>query len=555
MFHQSDRSFRAQLKHTFFSAAVKPMRLLSSGVLSGVLAVFFLALAFAWLSVVPSTAQARAIIQPFEKLTDVPASPLAATLMVTNTNDSGAGSLRAALVAAAAGDTIQFSLPANSIITLTSELTVLQAITINGATAINLSVSGNNATRVFSVTAPATFIRFTIMKGNATGNGGGLHSTGALTLTAMQVMSNTSSLYGGGVYATDAATLIGGLFQNNIISGFYGGGLYANSTLVLTGTQFLSNTVPHGDGGGVYAFGAATLNGGLFQNNTSPGFSGGGIYASNAIALTGTQFLSNSSGDGGGVYANGAATLSGGTFQNNSAGYGGGGLWVTGAATLNGGLFQNNRASIGGGLYAYSTLALTGTQFISNTGARGGGISYSLFGSGNYGRIVNALFARNVATSTLGAAVYLYTPGSGSVQILHTTIASPTLGSGSAIYIATGTVGITDTIISNYSIGISRTNGAVYENYNLFSGTTISRSGSFVASSGTNDVIGDPKFADPASDNYHLRFGSAAIDTGIDVSVTTDIDGQARPFNGLFDIGYDEFVIYNIYLPLALKNF
>ncbi len=404
-----------------------------------------------------------------------------------------------------------------------------------------------------------TVSNLTVQNGNIISNtGGGIFAQSALTLTDVIVMSNTSTSNGGGVYATDAATLIGGLFQNNIISGFYGGGLYAKSTLVLTGTQFLSNTVPHGDGGGVYAFGAATLNGGLFQNNTSPGFSGGGIYASHAITLTGTQFLSNSSGDGGGVYANSAATLSGGTFQNNSAGYGGGGLWVTGAATLNGGLFQNNTADgTGGGLFAYSTLALTGTQFISNTGARGGGISYSLFGSGNNGRIVNALFARNVATSTLGAAVYLYTPGSGSVQILHTTIASPTLGSGSAIYIATGTVGITDTIISNYSIGISRTNGAVYENYNLFSGTTISRSGSFVASSGTNDVIGDPKFADPASDNYHLRFGSAAIGRAINVGVNFDLDGNPRPGITGFDIGAYQYTgaLFRIYLPLALKNF
>src|SRR5689334_6218728 len=44
----------------------------------------------------------------------------AATLTVTSTADSGAGSLRQTILDAASGDTITFSLPANSTITLTS---------------------------------------------------------------------------------------------------------------------------------------------------------------------------------------------------------------------------------------------------------------------------------------------------------------------------------------------------------------------------------------------------------------------------------------------------
>ena len=68
--------------------------------------------------------------------------------------------------------------------------------------------------------------------------------------------------------------------------------------------------------------------------------------------LTGTQFISNTaSANGGGAAAYGAAV------------------------TLNGGLFQNNASTGGmsGGLYAASTLALTGTQFISNTASANGG--------------------------------------------------------------------------------------------------------------------------------------------------------------------------------------
>jgi hypothetical protein len=35
--------------------------------------------------------------------------------------------------------------------------------------------------------------------------------------------------------------------------------------------------------------------------------------------------------------------------------------------------------------------------------------------------------------------------------------------------------------------------------------------------------------------------------------VTTDYDGDARPQNGGFDIGFDELLLRRLYLPLALK--
>jgi predicted outer membrane repeat protein len=306
-----------------------------------------------------------------------------------------------------------------------------------------------------------------------------------------------------------------------------GGGINASNALTLTDVTIISNTASNGNGGGVYVPGAAQMSGVVFQNNRSNNGGGGGLYANGTLALTDTLFLSNAAlGRGGGANVETSATVNGGVFQNNISTQG------------------------GGGLYSDSSLvALTGTQFLGNIGIQGGGVYLD---SGT-NRVVNTLFARNVASNTLGAGLYL--AAGGGVEILHTTIASPTLGNGSAIYIQYGTVGITDTIISRYSIGISRTTGTVYENYNLFFGTPISTTGSFVAGSGVNDVSGDPKFVNPASNNYHLQIGSTAINTGINTGVTTDIDGQTRPMGAGFDIGYDEFPIYTVYLPLTLKNF
>ena len=88
----------------------------------------------------------------------VPANLRAATITVTNTADSGPGSLRAALASAASGDTINFSLPAPAKITLTSgELLVSKSVTIVGPGPSNLAVDGNRASRVFHI-APSNTV-------------------------------------------------------------------------------------------------------------------------------------------------------------------------------------------------------------------------------------------------------------------------------------------------------------------------------------------------------------------------------------------------------------
>src|SRR5690348_10989530 len=69
------------------------------------------------------------------------------TLTVTNTNDSGPGSLRDAIAVANSGDTIDFS--ATGTITLGSTLTIAKDLTISGPGASSLAISGNNLVRVF----------------------------------------------------------------------------------------------------------------------------------------------------------------------------------------------------------------------------------------------------------------------------------------------------------------------------------------------------------------------------------------------------------------------
>jgi hypothetical protein len=62
---------------------------------------------------------------------------------------------------------------------------------------------------------------------------------------------------------------------------------------------------------------------------------------------------------------------------------------------------------------------------------------------------------------------------------------------------------------------------------------------------------GDPAFA---PDGYHLTGSSAAINTGVDAGVTTDIDGEGRPQGSGYDIGADEILLRMTYLPLVMRN-
>jgi hypothetical protein len=214
-------------------------------------------------------------------------SASAATFTVTNTNDSGAGSLRAAVITAnstADNDTIEFAIPASDpnctaggvcTITLTSgELVVNSAstagtLTITNTTgASNLLISGNNTSRVFFVDSGGnlTINGVTITYGNGTGTtnssfnnvGGGIANFGGtMTLTNSTVSGNTAN-NGGGIFNDFGGTVT---LTNSAVSGntaAFGGGIYndVSSTMTLTNSTVSGNTA---NNGGIFNFGG-TLN-------------------------------------------------------------------------------------------------------------------------------------------------------------------------------------------------------------------------------------------------------------------------------------------------------
>jgi hypothetical protein len=71
---------------------------------------------------------------------------------------------------------------------------------------------------------------------------------------------------------------------------------------------------------------------------------------------------------------------------------------------------------------------------------------------------------------------------------------------------------------------------------------------------GTVNVYADPRFMNASAWDYHLRIDSPARDAGLPVPLTTDIDGEPRPFGGGYDLGADEWQGELLYLPLILND-
>src|SRR6516162_8701926 len=135
-------------------------------------------------------------------------SAYTATIVVTNTNDSGFGSLRQALAIANDGDTIDATGVSGTIFLTSGELQVTHNVTINGPGAGNLAVNGNATFRGFENFASNVAISgFTITNGAASGivEGGGILNHGGLTVSDSSIVSNTAfdpvvNGNGGGIY-------------------------------------------------------------------------------------------------------------------------------------------------------------------------------------------------------------------------------------------------------------------------------------------------------------------------------------------------------------------
>ena len=349
------------------------------------------------------------------------------TIIVTNTNDNGAGSLRQALVDANDGDTIDATGISGAITLSTGELLVDKSVTINGAGADVLAIDGNVISRVFEIVGGAKTVSIsglTIRNGQGS-NGGGIENAATVTLTIINsTLSGNAAGLGGGVFNSGTLTIINSTFSNNMAS--QGGGIYnpGSGRLTISNSTFSGNTAPVA-GGVSFNVGTLQIANSTLSDNSAD--SGGGVYNAGTLtiinsAVSGNMASGNTAGSGGGATFN-VATMNvvSSTISGNIANREGAGIYNSdgGTLTITNSTFSGNAASLtGGGVYNTGTLQLANSTFSDNSAAfLAGGIL-------NFGPLQIGDTILNAGAS----GVNLYVNGGGTVTSLGYNISSDDAG-------------------------------------------------------------------------------------------------------------------------------
>ena len=247
----------------------------------------------------------------------VPAAPSLADT-VTTLADSGAGSLRSAIADTAAGGTVTFAPGlAGGTIVLGSELVIDKDLTIDGPGARQLTLSGNDVTRVFRITAgaDATIEDMTIRDGHAAGQepvGAGLLSFDGdvITLRRVALLANEVRLttadnvvpFGGAVavYAGDLRVIDSLVAGNSTDAQGGGGGLFIAfpATFTISNSTITANHA-YGGGGVLSGLASGSIVGTTIAGNTADHLGGGiGVFAA-GVTLGRSLLTGNTATDGG----------------------------------------------------------------------------------------------------------------------------------------------------------------------------------------------------------------------------------------------------------------
>ncbi|MGA7296128.1 MAG: choice-of-anchor Q domain-containing protein [Rhodanobacteraceae bacterium] len=452
--------------------------------------------------------------------TQAPSVVTGVTIPVSNCNDSGAGSLRAAVGLAASGDTVDMSglncivNLANSIVTVADDLTI-QANPNNKYPYIN----GQNAIPplLHFGTGTLTLSGVTVGNGKFSGSNSNMISGGCVFST-------------GNVVLSDAARVKYCTVENTGTGKAQGGGIYsAGYTSVLSGSVVTGGHAIASSGsalgGGIYAKGGVNIKYGSVVGNSASTASGtivrgGGIYSGQGLDTK---------------YANiGNNKVSGGSVGLNV----GGGAWITGDTTMFNSTVYGNQADAAAAMLLGRSAGTTGiyestianNKALASSSKYGGGVYL-----GNTSTIHNCTITgnteKNSSDEKYGAGILI--KNGVSLEM------SSTIVSGN--FLIHSTIGNLNSDIR----GNSTTPATITGDHNLVG---ISK---FASTPGDTISNVDPKLG-PLQDNGGFTLttavlpSSAAIDAGIANSNTVDQRGSgftrtvgAAPDIGTFERGAD----------------
>jgi hypothetical protein len=473
-------------------------------------------------------------------LTGGTAQAQSCTTTVTTAADSGAGTLRQAVLDVPSGGTICFDtagvFATPQTITLSgSQIALSKSLTISGTGHANLSVSGGYATRVFELNAghAVTMTGFTIRDGrvdkgagfsvngnNSTtrltlanmtlhnnystatsGNGGGaLYVGGAgsiVRLVASTIYSNSAAGAGGGIYVGGGQVTIDGSQVYSNVSAGSGGGIKLNGSalgtpavVTVTQSSVLSNTaVTVGGGFDLATFARLTVIDSYVAGNRTPD-NGGAICSNGVVTLLRSTVTRNSAQNGGALYFANAYGSYGALlyvsesaiFSNTATGTFGGGIrgFAGNIVVERSAIYSNTSNSGGGGVYIDAgSLAVRDSAVYANASPLGGAAGGGLY-LGTTSTITNSSIYSN-STGGQGGGLYSRAP----LTVLNSTVASNTAASGGGYYGA-------NAAIANVAFVTLANNRATTAGGGLFAatGSTTNLSNTLVANSTTAGASG-----------------------------------------------------------------
>ncbi len=448
----------------------------------------------------------------------------ASNFLVLNTNDSGPGSLRQAILDAntCPSATITFS-NVNGTIALRSALpAITTSVVIAGPGSNLLTISGGNEFCVFSINRGTvnTFSGLTVADGTVSSTdwppvrlyASGISNAGTLRLLYC-VVTNCSaypSSAGGGIYNA------GNLSMENCLVTDCG-----------TGPGWWADDL---QGGGIYNAGALLIKDSavLHCQAARNGMAGGGIFNEGTLTMAGClvdDCEGINDGDGGGLCTTGEATLQG-TVVSHCRGFWGGGIEASGRCFMTNCSLLTNEANDGAGVVVLGTAVLNGCTVAENAGNWGAG------GVNNVGSLtlLNSTISGNLTLLGLGAGVmngYLWgwvNTGPAALSVLHSTLAD---NAGGVSLWATNSFFLQNSIVAD-GYGPLTSGG-----YNLVQDTN----GCAINGNETGNIYARDPLLGPLQDNggptwtHALLPGSPAIDSGSVGGLHADQRGMRRPFN------------------------
>jgi fibronectin-binding autotransporter adhesin len=288
-------------------------------------------------------------------------APSVHSAVVTTTSDSGAGSLRAAVTNASAGEVITFAaaLAGQTVTVNEPEIIVARDVTIDGASGVlimgkNINNASGNIPKTIRISQGVAMrsINLTFSGASSLWNEG--------TLTA----SNCVFTNGGAIW--NVATGNGSISDSK----FYSAGILNEGALSVNNCEFHEAPLSN--------YGELIMAGGAFRGDNSVLSSESAfapIYNARLLRATNVVFASNKGARAGVLYSEGKATLHGCRLTAN-LGREGGAIYNAGElSAINCDIDSNNASAAGGGIFcATGTASLVSCTIKTNSSLVGGAI-------------------------------------------------------------------------------------------------------------------------------------------------------------------------------------